>query len=86
MLPDLDDLEVSDNKFSAKDIEKHQADKINGIVEDRANLSLIEIITMVKKRVSIFGIFNLHDEIETTNARLTADLKVSNAKLEFLYR
>ena len=86
MLPNLDDLEVSDSKFSAKDMERHQEEKVNAIIEKRARLSLGEIIDMVKKRVSIFGIYNLHDEIETTNARLTADLKVANAKLEFLYR
>jgi len=49
-------------------------------------LSLGEIIDMVKTRVSIFGIYNLHDDIETTNAKISADLKVANAKLEFLYR
>jgi hypothetical protein len=67
-------------------MEKHQQEKVNAIIENRARLSLIDIINVIKKRVSIFGIYNLHDEIETTNARLTADLKVSNAKLEFLYR
>ena len=67
-------------------MEKHQEDKINAIIETRSRLTLGEIIDSVKKRVSIFGIYNLHDEIETTNARLSADLKVANAKLEFLYR
>lgn len=86
MLPNLDDLEVSDSKFSAKDMERHLHEKVNGIIESRATLSLGEIIDMVKKRVSIFGIYNLHDELETTNARISADLNVANAKLEFLYR
>lgn len=68
MLPNLDDLEVSDSRLSAKDMEAHQQEKLNSIIESRATLSASEIIDMVKKRVSIFGIYNLYDEIETTNA------------------
>ena len=54
--------------------------------EKRKRLSLREIIDLVKRRVSIFGIYNLHDEIEASTAKLAADQKVANAKLEFLYR
>jgi hypothetical protein len=41
---------------------------------------------MIKHRVSIFGIFNLHDDLELKHTKLGAEIKTANAKLEFLYR
>jgi hypothetical protein len=56
------------------------------IVEKRSKLDFADIVSMVKHRVSIFGIFNLHDDLEMQHTKLGAEIKTANAKLEFLYR
>lgn len=86
MLPNLDDLEANNQKSFLKDMAKHQEAKVNAIISKRASTSLTEIIGMIKSRVSIFGMYNIHDEMETTNAKFAAELNVSNAKLELLFR
>jgi len=56
------------------------------IVQKRSQLDLGDIVAMVKHRVSIFGIYNLHDDLEMKHTKLGAEIKTANAKLEFLYR
>jgi hypothetical protein len=41
---------------------------------------------LIKERVSIFGIYKLHDEVHIQNSKLSAEIKVANSKLEYLYR
>jgi hypothetical protein len=36
--------------------------------------------------VSFFGVYNLYDEIEMNDTQLRAEIKIQNAKLEFLYQ
>ena len=45
-----------------------------------------EIMELIKSRVSIFSIFKLHDDLELNDANLKSELKITNAKIEFLYR
>lgn len=40
MLPNLDDLENGESNFAARDMEKHQQEKVNSIIQKRARLSL----------------------------------------------
>jgi hypothetical protein len=46
----------------------------------------MEILDLIKNRVSIFSIYKLHDDMEFNEARLRSELKITNAKLEFLFR
>ena len=55
-------------------------------MKKRTELSVVDILDLVKKRVSIFGVYQLHDKIEIDNANIHSEIKISNAKLEFLYR
>lgn len=45
-----------------------------------------EIIVKIKEKVSIFGIFNLYDEVELIQAELNEDVKLQHHKIEFLER
>ena len=56
------------------------------IVNARASMTMSDIVSLVKERVSIFGIYNLHDDLEIKHTKLGSDIKTANAKLEFLYR
>ena len=56
------------------------------IVNARASMTMSDIVSLVKDRVSIFGIYNLHDDLEIKHTKLGSDIKTANAKLEFLYR
>ena len=49
-------------------------------------MSVVDILDLVKKRVSIFGVYQLYDDLEMKDANLRSEIKISNAKLEFLYR
>jgi hypothetical protein len=55
-------------------------------MKKRSELSMIDILDLVKRRVSIFGVYQLHDDLEMKDANLRSEIKISNAKLEFLYR
>ena len=56
------------------------------IVNARASMTMSDIVSLVKERVSVFGIYNLHDDLEIKHTKLGSDIKTANAKLEFLYR
>jgi hypothetical protein len=56
------------------------------IVNSRSQMSMSDIVALIKSRVSIFGIYNLHDDLEMKHTKLGSDIKTANAKLEFLYR
>lgn len=87
MLPNLDDLELATTKFSSlKEMDKMQNQELMNIVESRSNMTLTDIVGLIKSRVSIFGIYNLHDDLELKHTKLGAEIKTANAKLEFLYR
>ena len=84
MLPNLDELEVSSSlKNEHEKVKQSNKDKI---LEERSKFSLNEIVALVKQRVSIFGVFNLYDEVYVNNSQLQAQIDLSNTKLEFLYR
>jgi hypothetical protein len=55
-------------------------------MKKRSELSVLDILDLVKRRVSIFGVYTLYDELEMKDANLRSEIKISNAKLEFLYR
>lgn len=87
MLPNLDDLELATTKFSSlKEMDKLQNQELMNIVEGRARMNMSDIVAQIKQRVSIFGIYNLHDDLELKHTKLGAEIKTANAKLEFLYR
>ena len=84
MLPNLDELEVSSSlKNEHEKVKQSNKDKI---LEERSKFSLNEIVALVKQRVSIFGVFNLYDEVYVNNSQLQSQIDLSNTKLEFLYR
>lgn len=64
--------------------------KINAIlteiIEKRSRMTFGEIITKIKEKVSIFGIYNLYDEFELQQAELNEDVKLQHHKIEFLER
>lgn len=82
MLPNLDDLESS---IGSK-VDRKKTTVADETLQQRASMSIFDIIDLVKSRVSIFGIYKLHDDVEFQNARLSAEIKIANAKLEYLYR
>lgn len=82
MLPNLDDLEQS---IGAK-VDPKKVTPADEILNKRANMDIFEIIDLVKDRVSIFGIYKLHDEVHIENSKLGAEIKLANSKLEYLYR
>lgn len=86
MLPNLDDLEMNTNKFSLSEAEKAKNAELDAIINERTQFSLVDIVNLIKKRVSIMGIFNLYDDMEMNDASIRAEVKIANAKLEFLYR
>jgi len=86
MLPNLDDLEVNLSKFTMSEAEKAKQAEIDEIMKKRTELSIVDILDLVKRRVSIFGVYQLHDQMEMNDANLRSEIKISNAKLEFLYR
>ena len=59
MLPNLDDLEQSIGSKAEK-----KASISEETLQKRANMDIFEIIDLIKSRVSIFGIFKLHDEVQ----------------------
>jgi hypothetical protein len=86
MLPNLDDLEVSGSKFNLSDVERSKKALTDDILTKRSNFTPLDILSLIKSRVSIFSIFKLHDDIEFNDAKMKSELKITNAKLEFLYR
>ena len=84
MLPNLDELEVSTSHKNEH--EKLKQTNLDKILEERARFSLTEIVALIKQRVSIYGVYNLHDEVALNNSQLQAQIDLSNTKLEFLYR
>ena len=78
MLPNLDDLEQS---IGAK-VDPKKVTPADEILNKRANMDIFEIIDLVKDRVSIFGIYKLHDEVHIENSKLGAEIKLANSKLE----
>jgi hypothetical protein len=84
MLPNLDELEVSTSHKNEHD--KIRQSNLDKILEDRSKFSLNDIVKLVKERVSVFGVYNLHDEVQMNNSQLQAQIELSNTKLEFLYR
>lgn len=82
MLPNLDDLEQS---IGAK-VDPKKVTPADEILNKRANMDIFEIIDLIKDRVSIFGIYKLHDEVHIENSKLGAEIKLANSKLEYLYR
>ena len=82
MLPNLDDLEQS---IGAR-VDPKKVTPADEILNQRANMDIFEIIDLVKDRVSIFGIYKLHDEVHIQNSKLGAEIKLANSKLEYLYR
>lgn len=65
MLPNLDELEVSSSHKN--EIEKVRQSNLDKILEERSKFSLNEIVKLVKQRVSVFGVYNLHDEVNINN-------------------
>lgn len=49
-------------------------------------MGLSDIVSLIKERVSIFGIYKLHDDMEESYTELKTDVKIAGKKLEFLYR
>lgn len=49
-------------------------------------MDTFDILDLIKERVSIFGIYKLHDEVHIKNSKLSAEIKLANSKLEYLYR
>ena len=85
-LPNLDDLEVPESRFQMTEVEKAKQALTDEILNRRANFSPTEILELIKSRVSLFSIFKLHDDLELNDAKLNSELRITNAKLEFLYR
>ena len=84
MLPNLEELEVSTSHKNEHD--KVKQTNMDKILEERTKFTLNEIVQMVKERVSVFGVYNLYDEVDINNQMLQAQIDLSNTKLEFLYR
>jgi len=59
---------------------------LTDIIEKRSKMTFGEIIVKIKEKVSIFGIFNLYDEVELIQAELNEDVKLQHHKIEFLER
>jgi hypothetical protein len=59
---------------------------LTDIIEKRSKMTFGEIIDKIKEKVSIFGIFNLYDEVELIQAELNEDVKLQHHKIEFLER
>ena len=59
---------------------------LTDIIEKRSKMMFGEIIVKIKEKVSIFGIFNLYDEVELIQAELNEDVKLQHHKIEFLER
>ena len=74
------------SKFEQSQAEQARSREVDEIIEKRSQLSLGDIIRRVKERVSIFGVYKLHDDIEMNDVQLRAEIKIQNAKLEFLYQ
>lgn len=62
-LPDLDDLEQGNDKLISEADKNRGADRV-ARMEARACFTAHDVLKLVKERVSIFSIFNLHDEME----------------------
>lgn len=68
MLPNLEELEVSTSHKNEH--EKVKQSNMDKILEERTKFSLNEIVEMVKERVSVFGVYNLYDEVHINNSML----------------
>lgn len=66
--------------------EKARNAEIEAIIDKRCHMSFSDILNQIRDRVSFFGVYNLYDEIETNDTQLRAEIKIQNAKLEFLYQ
>ena len=66
--------------------EKARSAEIDAIIERRCHMTFSDILTQIRDRVSFFGVYNLYDEIEMNDTQLRAEIKIQNAKLEFLYQ
>ena len=85
-LPNIDDIEIEYSKFEQNAGLKARNADIDAIIEKRAQLSVSDVIALVKERVSIFGVYKLHDELQMQDLKLQSEVRIQNAKLEFLYQ
>ena len=60
--------------------------KVNRVIDNRANFSLDKIGTLIKKRLSLFSLFMLQDDFELNTVKMKSEMHIQNEKLEFLFK
>jgi len=87
-LPDIDDVEdmLSAVRFQQPAAQKQMNKRINRVINERTYLSLGNIAQRMKDRLSFFGLFMLHDEVELNTAKMKSEMYIQNEKLEFLFK
>lgn len=60
--------------------------KIDRVVYERSTFSLGRIAELMKDRMSLYGLYALHDEVELNAVKMRAEMHIQNEKLEFLFK
>ena len=85
-LPNIEDIQDAFKKFEVSEAEQARINEREAVIEKRCEWSYADIVSQIKDRVSYYGIFNIHDEIEMNAAYIRGEIKIQNGKVEFLYQ
>ena len=87
-MPNIEDVEdmLSAVKFEQPAAQRLMDSKINDIVQNRAQMSIEKIGSLVKKRLSLYSLFMLQDNFELNTVKMKAEMHIQNEKLEFLFK
>ena len=73
-------------RFQQPAAQKQMNQRINQVIEERTQMSMDVISAEISSRLSFYGLFALHDEVELSTAKMKAEMHIQNEKLEFLFR
>lgn len=87
-LPDIEDVEnmLGALRFQQPEAQKMMEDKIDEVINKRAQFTLGKITELIQNRLSLFKLFMLYDDVELNHVKLKSELYVQNEKLEFLFK
>merc|ERR1711924_497924 len=65
---------------------KQMNKRIDRVIHERFNYSLGKIAGLMKDRLSLYGLYALHDEVELNSVKMRSEMHTQNEKLEFLFK
>ena len=50
--------------------------RIDRVIEERAKFDLNKIAELMKDRLSLYGLYALHDEVELSSVKIRSEMKI----------